>query len=43
MKYLKLFESKFDKVQEILSNTGWKEINPPDHEHWLIQLEYNFN
>jgi hypothetical protein len=36
-------ESKEDLIQEILSNSGWKEVYPTNKENWISQLEYNLN
>jgi hypothetical protein len=44
MKHLRLFnESKKSKefyIQEILSKRGWKKVETPDRDNWLVQLEY---
>jgi hypothetical protein len=44
MRYLKPYnEAKSNKqemIDEILSKPGWKKIDSPKYEHWLIQIEY---
>jgi len=42
MKHLKLFNEskKPNYINEILSNKGWKKVEPTDRDHWLTQLEY---
>lgn len=44
MKHLRLFnESKNSKefhINEILSKQGWKKVEPPQADNWLVQLEY---